>query len=66
MNRVVCVCAYVCVDSDRIYVLASLCGKLFFSSKLVDNMWLRRMEAGRDDVTGQTQCKQCVLYLEVD
>lgn len=30
MNRVVCVCAYVCVDSNRIYVLASLCGKLFF------------------------------------
>lgn len=30
MSRVVCVYAYVFVDSNRIYVLASLCGKLFF------------------------------------
>lgn len=46
MSRVVCVCAYVCVDSNRIYVLASLCGKLFFFFK-AGGQYVAEKDGGR-------------------
>lgn len=41
-----CVCAYVCVDSNRIYVLASLCGKLFFFFFKANGQYVAEKDGG--------------------